>query len=117
MSIEIDSVLDGAQPVPPVPRLGRKSRVRRIFGQRAVVMLIINILFILVMTRLSPYFLYAENGFANMRVLLVSMALESVVMAAMVILLVGGMFDLSVDGTVNMSGVVTGALIVSGVNM
>jgi ribose transport system permease protein len=115
--MSIETILDGAKPAPPVPRLGRKSRVRRVFGQRAVIMLIINLVFILVMTRLSPYFLYAENGFANMRVLFVGMALECVVLAAMVILLVGGMFDLSVDGVVNMSGVVTGALIVSGIDV
>jgi ribose transport system permease protein len=80
-------------------------------------MLVINLGFILIMTRLSPYFLYAGNGFANFKVMLVSMAMDTIVLAAMVMLLIGGMFDLSVDGVVNMTGVVTGALLVSGVNI
>ncbi len=117
MTGEINSVLDASKSVAPKPRLGRKSWVRRIFGNRAVIMLVINIAFILIMTRLSPYFLYAGNGFANFRVMLVSMAMDTIVLSAMVMLLVGGMFDLSVDGVVNMTGVVTGALLASGVNM
>jgi ribose transport system permease protein len=91
--------------------------VRRIFGHRAVIMLVINVGFILIMTRLSPYFLYAGNGYANFKVMLVSMAMDTIVLAAMVMLLIGGMFDLSVDGVVNMTGVITGALLVSGVNI
>ena len=77
-------------------------------------MLLINVGFILIMTQLSPYFLYAGNGFANFRVMFVSMAMDTIVLAAMVMLLVGGMFDLSVDGVVNMAGVTTGALLVAG---
>jgi ribose transport system permease protein len=80
-------------------------------------MLLINIGFIAIMTQLTPYFLYAGNGFANFRVMLVNMAMDAIVLAAMVMLLVGGMFDLSVDGVVNMSGVITGALIASGFNI
>jgi ribose transport system permease protein len=110
-------VLDATLSAPPPPRLGRKSWVSRIFGHRAVIMLVINVGFILIMTRLSPYFLYAGNGYANFKVMLVSMAMDTIVLSAMVMLLIGGMFDLSVDGVVNMTGVVTGALLVSGVNI
>jgi ribose transport system permease protein len=117
MSGEIDSVLDATLSAPPPPRLGRKSWIGRVFGHRAVIMLVINLAFILIMTRLSPYFLYAGNGFANFKVMLVSMAMDTIVLAAMVMLLIGGMFDLSVDGVVNMTGVVTGALLVSGANI
>ncbi len=114
MSADIDSVLGSTKSAPPVPRLGRKSLVRRVLGKRSVVMLLINLGFILVMTRLSPYFLFPANGFANFRVMLVSMAMDTIVLSAMVMLLIGGMFDLSVDGVVNMTGVITGALLVSG---
>jgi ribose transport system permease protein len=117
MNAEIEPVLDATLSAPPPPRLGRKSWVSRIFGHRAVIMLVINVGFILIMTRLSPYFLYAGNGYANFKVMLVSMAMDSIVLAAMVMLLIGGMFDLSVDGVVNMTGVVTGALLVSGVSV
>jgi ribose transport system permease protein len=114
VSGDIEAVLDSTKSAPPAPRMGRKSWSRRIFGRRDVVMLLINLLFILIMTQLSPYFLYAGNGFANFRVMFVSMAMDTIVLAAMVMLLVGGMFDLSVDGVVNMAGVTTGAFLVAG---
>src|SRR5215472_16146447 len=117
MSLDIDTLLGSTRSAPPVPRLGRKSRWRRLLGNRAVIMLFINIAFILIMTRLSPYFLYAGNGFANFKVMFVSMAMDTIVLAAMVMLLIGGMFDLSVDGVVNMTGVITGALLVSGISI
>jgi ribose transport system permease protein len=117
MSLDIDTLLGSTRSAPPVPRLGRKSWWRRLLGNRAVIMLFINLAFILIMTQLSPYFLYAGNGFANFKVMFVSMAMDTIVLAAMVMLLIGGMFDLSVDGVVNMAGVTTGALLVSGVTI
>jgi len=114
MNLDVDSLLGSTRSAPPVPRLGRKSVWRRFLGKRAVIMLVINIAFILIMTRLSPYFLYAGNGFANFKVMFVSMAMDTIVLATMVMLLIGGMFDLSVDGVVNMAGVITGAMLVSG---
>jgi ribose transport system permease protein len=117
MSANIDDLLDSTRSVPPAPRMGRKSLLRRLLRNRAFIMLIINISFILIMTRLSPYFLYAGNGFANFKVMFVSMAMDTIVLAAMVMLLIGGMFDLSVDGVVNMTGVITGALLVAGVSV
>jgi len=117
MKVNVDLANNTMSSAPPPSRLGRTSWLKRMLGNRAVIMLIINVIFILIMTRLSPYFLYAGNGFANVKVMLVSMAMDTIVLAAMVILLVGGMFDLSVDGVVNMTGVITGALLVSGLNM
>jgi ribose transport system permease protein len=76
-------------------------------------MLLINVLFMVGMATLTPYFVTIPN----LNVMLVGMAMETIVLAAMVILLVGGMFDLSVDGTVNMTGVLIGALLTRGVNM
>jgi ribose transport system permease protein len=117
MSADIESLLASTKSAPPVPRLERKSLLRALLGNRVVIMLIINIGFILIMMRLSPYFLYAGNGFANFKVMFVSMAMDTIVLAAMVMLLIGGMFDLSVDGVVNMTGVITGALLVSGIGI
>jgi ribose transport system permease protein len=82
-------------------------------GRRDVIMLLIDVAFMLGMATLTPYFLTPSN----FTVMLVGMAMEAIVLAAMVILLVGGMFDLSVDGVVNMSGVLTGALLTRGMNM
>jgi ribose transport system permease protein len=117
MSTEVEAILDSTRSAPPPPRLGRKSWLRRVLAKRSVIMLIINIGFIAIMTQLSPYFLYAGNGFANFRVMAVNMAMDAIVTAAMVMLLVGGMFDLSVDGVVNMVGVIVGALITNGINI
>src|SRR5581483_4362671 len=109
MSIPADSgVEDTVASAPARARLGRKSWTTRVFGRREVILLLINLIFILGMTALTPYFF----TLANFRVMIVGMAMETIVLAAMVILLVGGMFDLSVDGVVNMTGVVTGALLV-----
>ena len=80
MRADIESVPGSSKSTPPAPRLGRKSWVRRVFGNRAVIMLVIDIGFILIMTRLSPYFLYAGNGFANFRVMFVSMAMDTIVL-------------------------------------
>jgi ribose transport system permease protein len=117
MSNEIESLLNATQSAAPMPRLGRKSWLRRMLGKRAVIMLIINICFIVLMSQLTPYFLYAGNGFANFRVMAVNMAMDAIVTAAMVLLLVGGMFDLSVDGVVNMTGVIVGAFVAGGMNI
>src|SRR5271165_2578163 len=111
MNIDVDSLLDSSKPAPPPPRLARSSLARRLLGRREVIMVIINVVFILIVSQLTPYFFYAGNGFANIRVLLVGMAMDTVVLAPMVMLLVGGMFDLSVDGVVNMTSVITGTLI------
>ena len=43
--------------------------------------------------------------------------MDTIVLAAMVMLLIGGMFDLSVDGVVNMTGVIIGALLVAGISV
>src|SRR5581483_7897560 len=113
MSIPVDSSAEDAVLVPERARLGRKRWRSRIFGRREVILLLINLIFILGMTALTPYFFTV----ANFRVMIVGMAMETIVLAAMVILLVGGMFDLSVDGVVNMTGVIVGALIVREVSI
>lgn len=113
MTTEIDTtILEGAHPPASASRFVRRSRLRRALGKREVILLLLNVAFILIVSQLTPYFLYAENGFANFRVMFVGMAMETIVMAFMIYLLVGGMFDLSVDGTVNLTAVMTGALLV-----
>lgn len=117
MAAEYDSILEQAKAPDPNTRLEKKSWLRRMLGKREVILILLNLAFILVISQLTPYFLYAGNNFANFRVMLIGMAVESIVLAAMVILLVGGMFDLSVDGMVNMTAVITGALIFQGTNV
>ena len=64
MSSDIESALDRIDSATAlrVPRVGRKRWSSRLLGNRAAVMLLINIGFIVIMTQLSPYFLYAGNG-------------------------------------------------------
>lgn len=112
MSVPLDESINSNVPaLPGRERLRPKSRWSIIFGRREVILLLINLGFMLGMTLLTPYFLTIPN----FRVMFVGMAMETIVLAAMVFLLVGGMFDLSVDGVVNMTGVVAGALLVQGV--
>lgn len=75
--------------------------MRRILG-----LLTINILFITGMAFLRPAFI----SLPNIRVLISSIALESIAMAGMTILLVAQLFDLSLDGVVAASGVIAGLL-------
>ncbi len=79
--------------------------MRRIFGLGAI-----NLIFILVMSLAAPVFVSA----ANLNAMLSNMALEAIAMAGLTLLLVGRLFDLSVDGTVAVSGVVAGKLMQAG---
>jgi len=75
--------------------------MRRILG-----LLAINALFITGMAFLRPTFI----SLPNIRVLISSIALESIAMAGMTTLLVAQLFDLSLDGVVAASGVIAGLL-------
>jgi ribose transport system permease protein len=89
------------------PRPYDWKRLIRPRGRRELSMLVIDGLFIFGVSRFTPYFATYEN----FKVLILGMAMEAIVLAAMTWLLVSGMFDLSVDGVVNMSGVIAGGLI------
>jgi ribose transport system permease protein len=94
------------------PELAEEARpsfgavLQNIFSKREVMLLVLNVVFVLAVARITPIFATP----LNFQVLLVGMAMEAVVAVPMVMLLVGGKFDLSVDGVVNMSGIVTGTL-------
>ena len=90
------------------PSLG--AVLQDILSRREVILLIFNLLFIFVVSRITPIFATP----LNLQVLVVGMAMEAVILVPMVMLLVGGKFDLSVDGVVNMSGVITGTLMMAG---
>lgn len=53
---------------------------------------------------------------ANLVVLVDNMALEAIALCAITYLLIGGLFDLSLDGTVALSGVVAGKIMEAGVS-
>jgi len=61
---------------------------------------------------ITPYFLTK----ANLIVMVDNMALEIVILSGYTLLLIGGYFDLSVDGIVAASGVTLGLLITNGIN-
>lgn len=79
--------------------------------RRTVGLLAINVAFIAIMAFASQAFVSPSNILS----LLSNMALESIALAGVTFLLVGRLFDLSVDGVVAMAGVVCGKLITSGV--
>jgi len=80
--------------------------------QRIIGLAIVNILLVSMLTILAPNFLKAGNWIA----ILNNMALETVVLSAAAMLMIGGMLDLSIDGTIAMSGVVAGKLMTDGWN-
>jgi ribose/xylose/arabinose/galactoside ABC-type transport system permease subunit len=80
--------------------------MRRIYG-----LIAINVALCTALSFASPYFLTT----ANITNIIDNMALEAVALCGITLLLIGGLFDLSIDGSVALSGVVTGLLISSGV--
>jgi ribose transport system permease protein len=79
--------------------------MRRIIG-----LVSINSAFILIMALTAPVFV----TWTNLSAMLANMALESIAMAGLTLLLVARLFDLSADGTVALTGVIVGKLMVSG---
>lgn len=84
---------------------------RNFFGARESVLIGTIAVLCISMYFVEPRFL----SWDNIRVILIGSAMEFVLVVAVVFLMVGRMFDLSVDGIINMVGVVAGLSIVSGV--
>lgn len=80
---------------------------KRIIGLSAI-----NIILIIIMWIITPYFFTRDN----LVVLINNIALEAIALSGYTLLLVGGYFDLSVDGIVALTGIVAGLLMISGVN-
>ena len=98
---------DGAEAVAaPAP-----TKLRRLgtsfFGSRTTVLLLFNAVFMIAVGLYNPDFLAADN----LRVIAENMALEAIVMVGAVFLLAAGRFDLSVDGSATLSGVVAGLIL------
>lgn len=79
--------------------------------RRVVGLLVVNIILIIIMRILSPYFLTKDN----LVVLINNMALEVIILSGYTLLLIGGYFDLSVDGIVAITGVIAGIMMVAGI--
>ncbi|MBU6147150.1 MAG: ABC transporter permease [Actinomycetales bacterium] len=91
---------------------GRRSFVTRmIFGPREAVLIGLIVVLMIIMWFIEPRFL----ALANLRAILIGSAMEMVLVVGVVFLMVGKMFDLSLDGVINMVGVVAGLLMVGGV--
>ena len=80
--------------------------MRRIIGLIAIVVLLVMILAII-----TPYFFTRDN----LVVLINNIALEAIALSGYTLLLIGGYFDLSIDGIVSITGVVAGLMMLSGV--
>jgi ribose transport system permease protein len=86
------------------------AAARRFVGSRVFLLVVLNGAFVLGVSFATPYFATGPN----FRVMIAGSAMEFVMTAVMAFLLVARMFDLSVDGTVNMTGVVAGILMTHG---
>jgi ribose transport system permease protein len=79
--------------------------------RRIVGLIVINIMLITTLSIVSPYFLTR----ANLVVMADNIALETIILSGYALLLIGGYFDLSVDGIVSLTGVIAGLLMVNGI--
>ena len=100
-------------PGPALPRVRMGELLRRVSRSRMAALAGINLLFMLLVGAIAPIFVSTKN----IDILITNMALESIVMAAVVMLLASGHFDLSVDGVVSVSAVIMGKLMTGGVTM
>lgn len=79
--------------------------MKRILG-----LIAINVILIIGLGMTTKYFM----TFGNMVVLIDNISLEAIALAGYSLLLIGGYFDLSIDGVVAITGVTAGLLMVSG---
>lgn len=79
--------------------------------KRIIGLVLINAVLILILSQTTQYFFSKDN----LVVLVDNMALEVIALSGYTLLLIGGYFDLSVDGIVSLTGVTAGLLMVSGV--
>src|SRR5512139_1878496 len=80
--------------------------------KRIVGLVLINLLLIIILSISTPYFFTKDN----LIVLVDNMALEMIALSGYTLLLVGGYFDLSVDGIVSVTGVIAGLLMINKVD-
>ena len=92
-------------PVQPAPRRFRLPAFSRELGLAALTLFVI-ILF-------SILFPYTFKSFANFNAILRNLAFEGILAIGMMLMLVGGVFDLSVGAMASMIGVITGWLMKS----
>lgn len=79
-------------------------------NKRVLTLVTLDVGLFVIMALLEPRFVSR----ANLASLLNNMALEAIMLAAVVMLLVGGQIDLSIDGVIAMAGVVAGVLMQRG---
>lgn len=80
--------------------------------KRIIGLIAINIALVVILSLSTPYFLTKSN----LIVMVDNMALEAVALSGYTLLLVGGYFDLSIDGVVALCGIVFGLLVTHGMN-
>ena len=79
--------------------------------KRIIGLILLNLFFVAMLGLTTPYFLTK----ANLIVLANNYALEAIALSGYTLLLIGGNFDLSVDGIVSLSGISAGLLMANGV--
>lgn len=80
--------------------------------KRFVSLLIVNLVFVVFAWVVVPHF----SSPLNINALVTNMALEMMALGPLALLLIGGFFDLSLDGVVALSGVLVGVLMNQGVH-
>lgn len=80
--------------------------------KRIIGLIFINGFFIWLLSQITPHFFSRDN----LIVIVDNMALEAIILAGYSLLLIGGYFDLSVDGVASLTGVVAGISMVNGIS-
>jgi len=80
--------------------------------KRIIGLIIINIILFVVLSLTTPYFFSKSN----IVVMLDNMGYEAIILSGYTLLLIGGYFDLSIDGVVTITGITAGLLMTSGVH-
>jgi ribose transport system permease protein len=103
------SVASGSESIAPGERKGKGARLLPLPSlSREVVLLLLILLQIIVFSLVFPV---SFPTFGNFAAIMRNLATDGIMAVGMMLLLVGGLFDLSVGGMFSMTGVVTGWLL------
>lgn len=88
-----------------------KALIKKITDVREFMIFSVIVVFFVVMTFASPYFLTS----ANLLAVMLGLSVEAIIAVAMTVLLISGGFDMSVGSVVGFSGIIAGISMKSGV--
>jgi len=105
---DLTSIQSASQAPETARAAGAGAVLRRIVESRPLTLLVLNVALCVVMTIFYPSNFMTE---ANIAAVLLNAAQAGILVVGMMILMIGGAFDLSIGSTLALAGVVAGALV------